>query len=79
MSLASILPRYVDTSILVSQVPRRKIDARVFYRDGSGGATKKIRGVEMVNVMEVVSDRWESRFGGWGAFVESEKGMQSIP
>jgi hypothetical protein len=82
--LASILPRYVDKGVLVSLLPRRKMDARVFYRDegsGSGArgvAGKKMRGVEMVGVLEVVSDRWEGKVGAWGAFLQSEKGLKEI-
>jgi hypothetical protein len=68
-SLAGVLARYVDMSLLVSQLPRRKMDAKVYYRDGNvgaGGAVKKLRGVEMVGVVEVMSDRWEGRSGDWG-------------
>lgn len=64
-SLMSVLARYVDVGVLVSQLPKRKMDARVYYRDGNEGV-KKLRGVEMVSVVEVVSDRWEGRVGGWG-------------
>ena len=63
----------------MSQMPRRKMDARVFYREGGGsGAVKKPRGVDMVNVLEVVSDRWEGRAGAWGTFVESETGIRDV-
>lgn len=64
-SLTSVLARYVDVGMLMSQLPKRKMDARVYYRDGNEGV-KKLRGVEMVSVVEVVSDRWEGRGGGWG-------------
>lgn len=79
-SLANILPRYVDVSLLVSSMPLKKMDAKVFYRDESGGhrGPKKFRGVEMVWVMEVVSDRWEGRVGAWGTFVEGEMGLKDL-
>ncbi|KAF2824794.1 hypothetical protein CC86DRAFT_353369 [Ophiobolus disseminans] len=81
-SLSGVLTRYVDTGVLVSQMPRGKMDARVFYheQDGNDGgrAVKKLRGVEMVGVLEVVSDRFESRVGAWGTFVEDEKGMVDV-
>lgn len=67
-SLANVLARYVDVSLLVSQLPRRKMDAHVFYRDGNAAGVKKLRGVELVSVVEVVSDRWGGRVGAWGAF-----------
>ena len=67
--------------MLVSQMPRKKMDARVFYRDGNDGnrGVKKLRGVEMVSVLEVVSDRWEGRVGAWGTFIEGEKGIRDVP
>jgi hypothetical protein len=60
-----VLARYVDVGLLVSQMPKRKMDAKVYYRDGNGGAVKKLRGVEMVGVVEVMWDRWEERGGDW--------------
>jgi hypothetical protein len=64
-----VLAKYVDVGLLVSRLPKRKMDAKVYYRDGNaegGGTGKKLRGVEMVGVVEVMSDRWEGRVGGWG-------------
>lgn len=78
-SLLGVLPRYVDVMLLVTQLPRRRMDARVFYSDiGSGGAGVKKRGVEMLGVMEVVADRWEGRVGGWGAFQEREGVVRDV-
>ncbi|KAF1919145.1 hypothetical protein BDU57DRAFT_132197 [Ampelomyces quisqualis] len=66
-SLVGVLGRYVDVSVLVSHVPKRKIDARVWYREGHGGGLgKKIRGVEMSGVVEVMGDRWGDGAGRWG-------------
>ena len=67
-------------SLLVTQMPRKRMDARVFYRDGNDGnrGVKKLRGVEMVSVMEVVTDRWEGRGGAWGTFIDGEKGIRDV-
>jgi hypothetical protein len=69
-SLVGVLARYVDVGLLVSQMPKRKMDAKVYYRDGNGNGngrgSKKLRGVEMVGVVEVLWDRWEGRGGEWG-------------
>jgi hypothetical protein len=52
-SLVGVLARYVDVGLLVSQMPKRKMDAKVYYRDGNGNGngngrgSKKLRGVEM--------------------------------
>ncbi|KAF2029346.1 hypothetical protein EK21DRAFT_113075 [Setomelanomma holmii] len=76
-NLLGVLGRYVDTGILVGSMPRQKIDARVWYKgsDGRGGgggnAGRKVRGVEMCGVMEVLWDRWEGRGGGWGVLDHS--------
>ncbi|KAH7402337.1 hypothetical protein DE146DRAFT_463010 [Phaeosphaeria sp. MPI-PUGE-AT-0046c] len=64
-ALSSVVARYVDVGVLVSQVPKTKMDAKVYYREGNEGV-KRLRGVEMVGVVEVVSDRWEGRVGAWG-------------
>jgi hypothetical protein len=67
-SLVGVLARYVDVGLLVSCLPKRKLDAKAYYRDGNGASTgvKKLRGVEMVGVVEVMCDRWEGRGGDWG-------------
>lgn len=63
--------RYVDVSVLVSKLPKRKIDARVWYRDGSGGGVgRKVRGVEMVGVVEVLGDRYGGGSGGVGSVLK---------
>ncbi|KAH7082195.1 hypothetical protein FB567DRAFT_447358 [Paraphoma chrysanthemicola] len=69
-SLVGVLGRYVDTGILVGRMPRRKMDARVYYREMESG---RLRGVEMVGVLEVMWDRWEGRVGKWGV-LGMEKG-----
>ncbi|KAH7070497.1 hypothetical protein BKA63DRAFT_568878 [Paraphoma chrysanthemicola] len=88
-SLVGVLGRYVDTGILVSRMPRRKMDARVYYREmesgrvagtgvGTGVGVKKLRGVEMVGVLEVMWDRWEGKVGEWGEFGDGEGGMRDV-
>jgi hypothetical protein len=65
-----VLSRYTDVGLLVSSMPKGKMDARVFYREGGGdGVVKKLRGVEMVWVVEVMWDRWGGGVGAWGVWV----------
>lgn len=73
--LGSILPRYTDMGLLVTHMPRKKMDAKAFYKDGAeaGRSVEKMRGVEMVGVLEVVSDRYEGRVGAWGVFAGEAK------
>ncbi|KAH8708557.1 hypothetical protein GQ44DRAFT_777074 [Phaeosphaeriaceae sp. PMI808] len=76
-SLLNILSPYVDLGLLLSSMPRQKMDARVYYRDGGSGS-KKLRGVEMVNIMEVMSDRSKGRVGAWGTYISSEQGLKGV-
>ncbi|CAO2653175.1 Nn.00g025860.m01.CDS01 [Neocucurbitaria sp. VM-36] len=81
-SLMNVLGRHVDVGLLVTRVPRRKMDARVFYSDvegtNRGSTVRHGKGPEMVGVVEVMSDRWERRVGAWGTFVESETGLKDL-
>tara|TARA_R110002003_G_scaffold27_6_gene1391 strand:+ start:18179 stop:19096 length:918 start_codon:yes stop_codon:yes gene_type:complete len=83
-SLVAVMGRYVDTGILVGNLPRRKMDARIYYREleargaGAGSGVTKLRGVEMVGVVEVLWDRWEGRVGAWGVFGEGDMGMRDV-
>lgn len=56
------------------------MDAKILYGDNGGVAAmnRMRKGVEMVNVVEVVSDRWSGRVRGWGTFVEGEKGIRNL-
>lgn len=59
------------------------MDARVLYKDLEskdyiGGTGKVPRGVEMVSVVEVMSDRFGGSVGGWGVFGTGERGMKSV-
>ena len=75
----NLLGRYADMHLLVTRLPKKKIDARVHYADSGGGVGKgKKRGVEIVGVLEVVSDRWEGRGGDWGTFVEGSEGLKYV-
>ena len=53
---------------MLTMMPRRKMDARVYYADTGGRERGKRRGVEMVGVVEVVADRWGDKVGAWKAF-----------
>lgn len=75
--LNGLLARHVDVQILVSRLPRRKMDARVYYADGGVSGGRK-RGVEMVGVLEVVGDRWGGRTGAWGRFCEGRDGIRDV-
>ena len=74
--LMDLLGRYTDMEILVSRIPRRSLDARVHYSDTDRSGQK--RGVEMVGVLEIVSDRWEGRSGAWGTFREGKDGIRDV-
>lgn len=69
-ALLGLLGRYADAHVLVTRMPRRKMDARVFYADTGGRERGKRRGVEMVGVLEIVADRWGDSVGAWGVFGE---------
>ncbi|KAF2125725.1 hypothetical protein P153DRAFT_399867 [Dothidotthia symphoricarpi CBS 119687] len=73
LALGNVLGPYVDLGVLVTRVPRRKGDAGVFYREGGARGRK----CEMVDVMEIVSDRWEARVGAWGTFCKGETGIRA--
>lgn len=68
--------------LLVSQMPRRKSDAKALAAHGDAigsGAEKRVQGVEMVNVVEVLSDHYEGRVGAWGTFrVDSEGVLKAL-
>lgn len=66
-ALLGLMARFADAHVLVGELPRRKMDARVYYADTGGRERGKRRGVEMVGVCEVVSDRWGGRVGAWGS------------
>jgi hypothetical protein len=69
-----LMSRYADAHVLVSEVPKRKGDARVFYADNGGRERGKRRGVEMVGVCEVLGERWGGRVGAWGTFKAEKEG-----
>lgn len=67
---------YSDIRVLISRMPRRKVDARIYYDEKMDMARK--RRVEMVGVLEVVGDRWGGRMGGWGVFAEGQHGIVDV-
>lgn len=67
---------YSDVHVLISRMPRRKVDARVYYDEKIDTARK--RRVDMVGVLEVVGDRWGGRTGAWGVFAEGRDGIVDI-
>ncbi|OSS51023.1 hypothetical protein B5807_04232 [Epicoccum nigrum] len=67
-ALMNLLGRFTDTHVLLMMMPRKKMDARVYYADTEGRERGKRRGVEMVGVIEIVADRWGDRVGAWEAF-----------
>lgn len=67
-ALMNLLGRFTDTHVLLTMMPRKKMDARVYYADTGGRERRKRRGVEMVGVVEIVADRWDDRVGSWEAF-----------
>lgn len=71
--LLGLLGRYADAHVLITRMPRRKMDARVYYAESGVGERGKQRGVEMVSVLEVVADRWGERVGAWGTIGEGKK------
>jgi hypothetical protein len=73
-ALLGLVSRYADAHVLVSMLPRRKLDARVYYADSGGRDRGKRRGVEMVGVVEVIADRRGGRVGAWGAFKQGKDG-----
>ncbi|KAH9859663.1 hypothetical protein IAQ61_011444 [Plenodomus lingam] len=80
--LLGILAPALDLQVLVGKMPGRRGDARALYGGGGcgvGGGGRRGEGKrgEMVGVMEVIGDRWGSREGGWGVFVEGEGGVEA--
>ncbi len=68
-----MLGRYVDVGLLVTKMPKKERDARLYYSDV---AEDRKRRAEMVSVMEVVGDRWGGRVGAWGTFDGGEVGVK---
>lgn len=67
-ALGKTFTYFLDLHLLLSKLPRRRGDARIYYSNQNADHAKGQRDVEMVNVIEVLSDRWEGRVGQWGAF-----------
>jgi hypothetical protein len=52
----------IDLHLLLSVLPKRRRDSEIVYGGKMGRA-------ELANTVEVLSDRWDGRFGRWAAFV----------
>jgi hypothetical protein len=79
-ALGNIMAPWLDMHVMVSSIPRRKADARMLakYTEGRAAGAGSLhvgrKGVQMVNVVEVLTDRRGGRTGDWGTFVEGEDG-----
>jgi hypothetical protein len=69
-ALGRSFSHYIDIHILLSRLPRRRLDARLVYAGtGVGPPRNDIPPqAEMVNVAEVIIDRWDGRIGRWCGF-----------
>ncbi|KAF2275461.1 uncharacterized protein EI97DRAFT_443311 [Westerdykella ornata] len=82
-ALANILSPCLDMHLLVSRMPKRKVDARKLAAIGEvdviGMGEKERRlGVHMAWVVEVLMDRWEGREGDWGGFDIADGGVVEL-
>lgn len=73
-ALLGLISRYADAHVLVSTLPRRKLDARVYYADSGARDRAKRRGVETAVVAEVIANRRGGRVGAWAAFKAGQDG-----
>ncbi|EUC40296.1 hypothetical protein COCMIDRAFT_109179 [Bipolaris oryzae ATCC 44560] len=74
--LTGLMGLYSDVRVLISRMPYRKVDARIYYDENIDKARK--RRVEMVGVLEVVGDRWGGRTGSWGVFAKGQDGIVDV-
>ncbi|KAF2455951.1 P-loop containing nucleoside triphosphate hydrolase protein [Lineolata rhizophorae] len=76
-ALGKTFPYYLDVHVLLSSLPRTTANAVNIYGSGNGriSATKP---AQLVNVLEVLADRWEARIGHWCSFT-IEKGVELLP
>ncbi|PSN67899.1 hypothetical protein BS50DRAFT_633563 [Corynespora cassiicola Philippines] len=70
----NILPPYLDLHLLVSKLPLRQADAKLWYT----GDAQQRRRADMVSVVEVLSDRYARRLGAWGAFRTGDHGLSDV-
>ncbi|KAF2676143.1 hypothetical protein K458DRAFT_322730 [Lentithecium fluviatile CBS 122367] len=78
-ALASVWSPFLDLHLLVEQMPRRQVDARVLYADGGTlGRVRARQDVEMVSVVEVLADRWDGRVGAWGQFLVDDQRIKDM-
>ncbi|KAF2403615.1 P-loop containing nucleoside triphosphate hydrolase protein [Trichodelitschia bisporula] len=63
-ALGKTLSNAVDLYLLAHMLPKHKRDADMFYNTELGSKHR----AELVNILEVLSDRWDQRVGNFGAF-----------
>ena len=70
-ALGRSFSHYVDIHILLSSIPKRKVDAQLFYAGVEIGKPRSHaqRKPELVTVAEIITDRWHDRIQRWAAFV----------
>ncbi|KAK6430125.1 hypothetical protein LTR95_013722, partial [Oleoguttula sp. CCFEE 5521] len=71
-ALGRSFPYMVDTHMLLHRLPLTADDAKAMYGTQAGGAGQ--RQARMVNVLEVLQDKYGSRVGRWAAFGTSAGG-----
>ena len=74
-ALSAQIGLFVDVQLMVSRIPKRRGDARLYYSDESGTGRRK---GEVVGVLEVVKDRFGTRTGAWGVFGERDGGIYEV-
>ena len=73
-ALGRSFSHYVDTHILLSSIPKRKVDAQLFYAGVEIGVPRSYvqRKPELVTVAEIITDRWDDRIERWAGFAISD-------
>lgn len=76
-ALGKTFPYFLDVHLLLSRLFSRGGHTHTYFSSQIPGHKKNQPDMEVVNLIEVLSDRWEGRVGQWGAFrfIES-KGVE---
>jgi len=74
-ALGRTFPFLVDVHVFVSCLPKGRRDAAVVYGGGGGGG-RRAEMAEMVNAVEVLTDRFGERVGRWEAFRVGDEGVE---
>ena len=76
-ALGKTFASFIDLHLLLSVLPRTKQDARILYGAQSNHAFQKVK---FAHVLEVMTDRWDSRMGRWAAFyVDDNMNLKGMP